>query len=392
MHTWLGRMPWALAWLFFGANCLGAPPSAPQIQSWVRQLDADDFAVRESAANNLTAAGDVAIDALCTEVQSESSEASWRAAIALEQIALGGNEATLTRVSSALEKLSRQGKPGLAGVAKELASKQANVRRQRAVAKVRSLGGKFNGEESRVEIFERVAPQAGAEVALNAVNVLLVNQPAVALPDPPPDLPEDEILPAAEAPLAAIGEGFIGEAFVMPLFADHSASNEGEASLTIDQDWRGGDAELALLGDLPQLTSLSLRRAPLSDAAVERIAALPRLTAVEIDGTPITAAALNKLRQQKPQLRVFARGSVVLGILADISGPCTVTSVVEGSCAAEAGLKEGDEIVAVENRQVRDFSDLTIAIFGHQAGEKVRLQCNRGGEKRSVEVSLRARQ
>jgi S1-C subfamily serine protease len=149
---------------------------------------------------------------------------------------------------------------------------------------------------------------------------------------------------------------------------------------------------LAVLRELPQVTSLNLRRAPLSDAAVAEIAALPRLAAVEIDSTPITVAALNKLRQQKPQVRVYARGAAQLGILADMSGPCRVTGVVQGSGAAEAGLKEGDEIFAVENRRVRDFSDLTIAIFGRQAGEKLRLACNRDGKELNVDVVLRERQ
>jgi hypothetical protein len=393
MYTWLGRMPWALAWLFFSASSFAAPPSADQIQSWVRQLDADDFALRERAAEQLTAAGDAAIEALGDAVIAHGAERSWRAVTTLEQIALGGNKATLERVATVLEKLSEQGKPGLARLAKDLYAKRTQARRDRAVEKVRALGGKFNGEVAHLEIVQQLqAPHAGVDVALNAVNALLVNQPAVALPDPPPDLPEDEILPVGEAPLAAVGEGFIGEAFVSPLLAHAVESNESDASLTIDQDWRGSDADLAVLGELPHVTSLSLRRAPLSDAAVAQIAALPRLAAVEVDGTPITPAALNKLRQQRPHVHVYARGNAMLGILADMSGPCRVTGVVQDSGAAQAGLQEGDEIVAIESLPVRDFSDLTIAIFGRRAGEKLRLECNRDGNKLSVDVVLQERQ
>jgi hypothetical protein len=391
MNGWLGRMPWALAWLFLSASSFAAPPTTDQIQTWVRKLDADDFAARESAERSLTSAGDAAIAALSEAVIEHSAEGSWRAVSTLEQIALRGNEETVRRVATTLEKLSEQGKPGLARLAKELTARHAQARRNRAVAKVRALGGKFNSQDSRIEIVQQ-APPVGIDLALNAVNAVLVNQPAVPLPDPPPDIPEDEIIPAADAPLAAVGEGFIGEAFVSPLLAHTLAADESEGSLTIDQDWRGGDAELALLGELPQLTSLSLRRAPLSDAAIAQIAALPRLAAVEIDSTPITAAALIKLRQQKPQVRVYARGSAMLGILAEMSGPCRVTGVVQDSGAAQAGLQEGDEIVAVKNRPVRDFSDLTIAIFGHQAGEKLRLECNRDGKKLIVDVELKARQ
>ena len=82
----------------------------------------------------------------------------------------------------------------------------------------------------------------------------------------------------------------------------------------------------------------------------------------------------------------------MLGILAEMSGPCRVTGVVQDSGAAQAGLQEGDEIVAAENRAVRDFSDLTIALFGHQAGDKLRLECNRDGRKLNVDVVLKERQ
>ena len=93
----------------------------------------------------------------------------------------------------------------------------------------------------------------------------------------------------------------------------------------------------------------------------------------------------------QPSRRDLIRGAAMLGILADMSGPCRVTGVVQNSGAAQAGLQEGDEIVSVENHPVRDFSDLTIALFAHQAGEKLRLECSRDGQKLIVNVELRAR-
>jgi hypothetical protein len=399
MKTWLGRMPLAVGWLFLIATVAGAPPSADQIRLWVSQLDADDFAAREVAGRNLVAAGEAAIEALTAGISSGSPEAVWRASSALEQIALGGDEATLKRVADVLQQLSHQGKSDLAGVIKDVYSKQSRIRQERAVAKIRALGGKFDGDEpAGVPPIQLNIQQPGGIAALNVVlkgvEGLLNDLPPAAeapLPDPPPDLPPDEVLPRAEAPLPAVGEVLIADAFAPPLAAEAGATNEAEASLTIDEDWRGGDAGLAALRDLPLLRSLSLRRAPLTDAALEQIAALPQLQSLDIEGTPISGKLLSIVRQKRPELRIFARGNALLGVSADVAGPCVVTAVFTGSGAAEAGLQAGDEIRTVGGNKVGSFSDLTIAVFTHQPGDKVEIEFRRGGQERKAEVLLKER-
>lgn len=398
MFRWLGRMPWAVAWLFFITPVTGAPPSADQLQSWVAQLDADNFVAREEACRNLAAAGEAAIEALTAGVVSSSPEAAWRASSALEQIALNGNDATLQRVAAALEQLNQHGKPGLTSVVKELHSKQARVRQERAVAKIRALGGKFDGDEpTNRPIGLDLAEPAGIaalDVALQGVAGFLSDPPPaveVPLPDPPPDLPPNEIVPIADAPFPAIAEVFIADAFAPPLAAEAGAPNEAEVALTIDQDWRGGDSGLAALSDLPTIRSLSLHRAPLTDAALAQIAALPQLQSLDVECTPLTGKSLSIFRQQRPEMRIFARGNAMLGVNADMSGPCVLTGIFTGSGAGESGLKAGDEIIAVGGQMVGSFSDLTIAVFAHQPGEKVRVEFNRGGEKRAVEVLLKER-
>ena len=103
MGTWLGRMLGTAGWLFLLAGQAdAASPSAAQLAAWVRALDADDFSARETASSQLIAAGEGAIDALADGVASSSPEAAWRASLALEQVALGGSDATLHRVAAAL--------------------------------------------------------------------------------------------------------------------------------------------------------------------------------------------------------------------------------------------------------------------------------------------------
>jgi PDZ domain-containing protein len=432
MSAWLGRMPWALGGLLVGATAGAAPPSVDQLRGWVRQLDADDFCVREDASRNLTNAGLAAIEPLSEGIVSSSPEAAWRANSALEQIALRGDDAALHRVATTLQQLSQRGKPGLSGVVQELYAKQAKLRHDRAVAKIRALGGRFDGDEIGEALGEGMGGAARVIVSdeeklgfelgdspdkagkngedesesgtvTGAADATSPSPPPDLPPpgdvapsdeaaiQPPPDLPDDAAVPAGEIPLVAFTEVLIADAFAPPGLLELDEAGEAHESLTIDQRWRGGDAGLSVLSDVTGLTSLSLHHAPLSDVSLKYIAALPKLQSLDIEDASFTFKALAKLREHRPELHVFARGLAMLGVNADMSGPCVLTGIYAGSGAAEAGLKEGDEIVAIAGRKVRDFSDLTIAVFSHIPGEKLAIEFHREGQPRTVEVLLKER-
>jgi serine protease Do len=71
-------------------------------------------------------------------------------------------------------------------------------------------------------------------------------------------------------------------------------------------------------------------------------------------------------------------------------GRCLVTQVYPGMPAAKAGLKVGDVIVAVENRQIATFDELARVIFFKAAGDKVRLRIDRAGESLEMVAELTA--
>jgi len=417
MGTWLGRMLGTAGWLFFLAgSAAAASPSAAQLMAWVRALDADDFSAREAASRQLIAAGEAAIDALADGVASSSPEAAWRASLALEQVALGGNDATLQRVATTLQRLSQGGKPGLAVMTKELYAKQANLRRERAIAKVRSLGGKFSGDGEQ-EAFEIrlvlagigpgiiIEPEEeailGIEIPEGAPAIEEVAKPAeepgagapaaeeVVGPAPPPDEPPP-LVEAREALDVAIADAFVADVLTVDL--EPSPSDEvSNESLILDKSWRGGDAGLASLREVPRLVSLSIDHAPLTDLALDHIAALSDLAELDVRGTSFTSAALYKFRERRPTTRVYAIGTAMLGVNAQHHGKCELTGVYPGSGAFEAGLKQADEIVAVDGRKIRDFGDLTIAVFTRRPGDKLKIDYRRDGQQRTTEVTLKPR-
>jgi S1-C subfamily serine protease len=60
-----------------------------------------------------------------------------------------------------------------------------------------------------------------------------------------------------------------------------------------------------------------------------------------------------------------------------------------GSGAEEAGIKEGDVIVGVDDRAVSDLDDLQAFLVFRRAGEKVLVAVTRGGERLEFPVELK---
>jgi hypothetical protein len=70
---------WVMAWgtvMFAGAE--EHAPQAAQLSAWLAELDHDEFARREAAAQHLRAAGPRAIETLATGALAASPEVAWR--------------------------------------------------------------------------------------------------------------------------------------------------------------------------------------------------------------------------------------------------------------------------------------------------------------------------
>jgi C-terminal processing protease CtpA/Prc len=83
----------------------------------------------------------------------------------------------------------------------------------------------------------------------------------------------------------------------------------------------------------------------------------------------------------------------VLGIdLENQRGAAVVRDLWPGSPAEQAGLRRGDEIVAIDNQQIRSFRDLAGAIQNREPGERVQLTIDRNGQERNLRVRLASSQ
>jgi serine protease Do len=69
-------------------------------------------------------------------------------------------------------------------------------------------------------------------------------------------------------------------------------------------------------------------------------------------------------------------------------GRCLISQVFPGMPAAEAGLKPGDVIVAVDGRPISTFDELARIVFFKEPGAKLRLKIDRDGESLTITAEL----
>jgi S1-C subfamily serine protease len=65
-----------------------------------------------------------------------------------------------------------------------------------------------------------------------------------------------------------------------------------------------------------------------------------------------------------------------------------VASVIEGGPAENAGVKEGDVIVKLDDREIELVEDLFAELRDHKPGEKVALTVVRDGDREQLDVTL----
>lgn len=75
-------------------------------------------------------------------------------------------------------------------------------------------------------------------------------------------------------------------------------------------------------------------------------------------------------------------------VVSDEEGGITVTSVIPGGAAAEAGIEPGAVIQAINGSAVADIAALTAALAEHEVGDTVKIRVEQDGETETVSVTL----
>ena len=72
----------------------------------------------------------------------------------------------------------------------------------------------------------------------------------------------------------------------------------------------------------------------------------------------------------------------------DIKNGVIVTGVMKDSSAEKGGLKEGDIIVELANKEVKDVANLRYQLYQHKKGDIIKITYIRNGNKDVANIKL----
>lgn len=184
----------------------------------------------------------------------------------------------------------------------------------------------------------------------------------------------------ALARVAELGALVKIESTAAPSIAGFSPTNEPRRpamQIVVDSRWKAGDAGLVYLYRI---------------ADVDRggINGLPWFQALYVTkGSQLSQEGIADLKRKAPHLIIDPRSDAMLGVKAHpYLSPVRVTSVVEGSAAHKAGMRDGDEILRYDGENVIDFTQLAAITERHVIGDKVVLEIVRDREIVTLEAVL----
>ncbi len=97
-----------------------------------------------------------------------------------------------------------------------------------------------------------------------------------------------------------------------------------------------------------------------------------------------------RVRRARLGVQYTAASPALIEALGLPRGAAQVMSVVEGSAADKAGIREGDVITAIDGKPLTNSLELSTIIAGMKPGQTVEITLNRAGEERTVTVTLGA--
>ena len=351
-----------------------AAPRSQKVNTWVRQLDSNQFVVRKEATLQLIEAGAPAVKPVLNAIDGANREVTARGVFILQEIALSDEPAGSAAIT-ALEILAKDQQSVAGRAAKEAIGSLRSMHKQRAREHITALGGKFS-----------IPPIAGAGFAV-------------------------PIQPSFERQrwwLLEIGEDWRGKGEdLQRLKWLDDVSTIRFVGRRVENDW------LPHVAKIENLNSVELKRTSVTDqgiSAVTNIASLRTLTlfyndigddaipslkrlqatqTIRIFGCKVTQEGAEALKKALPHVAVDYRRGAFLGVGCDRDPQrCPIRSVHPNSAAQKAGLRRGDIVIAFDGKPVKTFDDLTRLIGVHHVGDDATIDVMRRGAKLSKTLKL----
>ena len=146
---------------------------------------------------------------------------------------------------------------------------------------------------------------------------------------------------------------------------------------------------IAKMHNMKRINSLELLYVPVDVAISEEIAKLPLRVSLNLMGTGLPEAEVEKMRKKLPGLSIGHKQGGFLGVsCVSTFDVCRINEIVRGSAAENAGLIPGDEIVGIDDANVKRFEDLQNAINQKLPGDEVLVRFRRGDKIDAVKLEL----
>jgi hypothetical protein len=335
----------------------------------VQQLDADAYDERERATTQLAEAGAAAIDPLTARLPGGSREMIVRGMYVLSRLSLSRDEAIAGRARQTLETFAADPETPL-GRQADVALDDLNGRiLAETVARLRDLGAKVEIE------------------VVSAAGIIREN-----------------------VALLSIGEEWRGEPKDLELV--RRLGSASEVRLIGD---RFDDSAVAIVAELKDLQRLTLKKIKLTreglaklepietlsefqifycsgDEAIPTLEKLKSLGTLRLYGTKLTDEGIARLERTfgaNGQGTLDIRRGAFLGVRgASIQEGALITDVVEGSAAADAGMRPGDILVMIDEKPVADFETVLTHVGEFLPGHEVKFGVLRNGERFERKVVL----
>ncbi len=256
----------------------------------IRELDADDYFVRERASEALIEAGPVAIPLLVEAARVPELETSARAISILGQLALSTELATADAAEQALDGLAESGETRIVGRAKTALRGRMEMRRDAALAQLEELGAtvpmqgaelisvQISGETWKGTDEDLQLLRWFPEMTALVCDGMTLGDNAFAYFGPRTQLRHLRLLNTK------ISEAGFAHVKQLPNLLYLQAEN---VPLT--------DASMSVVAAHPRLELLNLRNNAITDAGLAHVAALKELDTLQLEGLAISDAGLKPL-------------------------------------------------------------------------------------------------
>jgi hypothetical protein len=303
--------------------------TAEQVERWAKELDDDQFAVREKATEHLIQAGAIAVGPVAGAVLSGSPEAAMRGLHVLKELALSGDQDTEEAARNALQKIA----DGPASPASRKAAASVamldSLRQERALAELEKLG---------------------AKVKLTSTQIGVQN--------------------FFEMQSVEIGEDWKG-----------TEQDLRRLRWLVDVDQivfrrvKISEGVLANVTPLKKLKVLEVKYVPVGDAVVEELKEMKNILAIRLYGTSISRAAADKLQMALANTKIDLRQGGFLGVGGQAHPRGFAVTIVQANSAADkAGIEVEDVILKFQDKPIADFEALTAEISKNKPGDTITLE------------------